>query len=101
MNPPGGMFTWRLRPVVHKNAKSYDKALALIDSSLSDEAAHYTIGRTGDGPANIEELRRRWIANSARGLPRDTKPSEERYVPATAEKQGSDRQRLTEIRAGL
>ncbi len=56
MNPPGGMFTYVCGLVVNKDAKNYDKALALIDSSLSDEAAHYTFAEIGDGPANVEAL---------------------------------------------
>ena len=40
MNPAGGIFTYVCGLVVNKDAKNYDKALALIDSSLSDEAAH-------------------------------------------------------------
>ena len=30
----------------------YDKALALLDSEISDEAAKYTLEKIGDGPAN-------------------------------------------------
>ena len=56
MNPPGGIFTYVCGLVVHKDAKNYDKALALIDSSISDEAAHYTFADIGDGPANVAEL---------------------------------------------
>ena len=58
MNPPGGMFTYVCGLVMHKDAKNYDKALALIDSALSDEAAHYTIDHIGDGPANFQELQK-------------------------------------------
>jgi spermidine/putrescine transport system substrate-binding protein len=56
MNPPGGIFTYVCGLVMSKEAKSYDKALALIDSSISDEAAHYTFAEIGDGPANVEAL---------------------------------------------
>jgi spermidine/putrescine transport system substrate-binding protein len=56
MNPPGGMFTYVCGLVVGKDAKSYDKALALVDSSLSDEASHYMFAEIGDGPANVEAL---------------------------------------------
>jgi len=58
MEPPGGIFNYVCGLVVSKDAKSYDKALALIDSSLSDDAAHYTIDHIGDAPANTEELAR-------------------------------------------
>jgi spermidine/putrescine-binding protein len=58
MEPPGGMFNYVCGLVVHKGAKNYEKALALVDSSLSDAAAHYTIDHIGDGPANVEELAR-------------------------------------------
>ena len=56
MNPPGGIFTYVCGLVVNKDAKNYDKALALVDSSLSDEAAHYAFAEIGDGPANVEAL---------------------------------------------
>jgi len=57
MNPPGGIFTYVCGLVIHKDAKDYAKALALVDSSLSDEAAQYIITDIGDGPANTEALK--------------------------------------------
>ena len=103
MNPPGGMFTYVCGLVIHKNAKNYDKALALIDSSISDEAAHYTIDHIGDGPANVEELQKEPEEQFQRlGIPRDVE---------TFLKSGTFQLRLknkdeiinawTEIRAGL
>ena len=72
MNPPGGIFTYVCGLVVNKNAKNYDKALALVDSSLSDDAAHYIMTHIGDGPANIEELKKEPAASFQRlGIPRD------------------------------
>jgi spermidine/putrescine transport system substrate-binding protein len=56
MNPPGGIFTYVCGLVMDKDAKNYDKALALIDSSLSDEASHYMFTEIGDGPSNVEAL---------------------------------------------
>ena len=56
MNPPSGMFTYVCGLVMHRDAKDPSKALALIDSSLSDEAARYTIEEIGDGPANTQAL---------------------------------------------
>lgn len=56
MNPPGGIFTYVCGLVIHKDAKDVDKALALIDSSLSDEAAKYTLTEIGDGPANTKGI---------------------------------------------
>jgi len=56
MNPPGGIFTYVCGLVVHADTPDYDKALALVDSSLSDEAAVYTITEIGDGPANTAAL---------------------------------------------
>jgi spermidine/putrescine transport system substrate-binding protein len=56
MEPPGGVLTYVCGLVVSKEARNYDKALALIDSSLGDEAARYTINVIGEGPANIEAL---------------------------------------------
>jgi spermidine/putrescine transport system substrate-binding protein len=52
MNPPGGIFTYVCGLVMNKNTKDVDKATALIDSGLSDEAADYTINHIGDEPAN-------------------------------------------------
>lgn len=52
MNPPGGMFTYVCGLVMHKNPLDRAKALALIDSSISDEAALYTIEQIGDEPSN-------------------------------------------------
>src|SRR5258707_3645052 len=52
LNPPGGIFTYVCGLVMHKDPSNEDKALALIDSSLSDEAAVYTISHIGDEPAN-------------------------------------------------
>lgn len=57
MNPPGGMFTYVCGLVMHKNPSDEAKALALIDSSLSDQAATYTIEHIGDGPANTTTLK--------------------------------------------
>lgn len=56
MEPPGGPFTYVCGLVVAHDTKDYAKALALIDSSLSDEAADYTIRKIGDVPANISGL---------------------------------------------
>jgi len=56
MNPPGGIFTYVCGLVIHADTPDYDKALALVDSSLSDEAAVYTITEIGDGPANTAAL---------------------------------------------
>jgi spermidine/putrescine transport system substrate-binding protein len=56
MDPPGGRFTYVCGLVVAKGTKNYDRALALIDSALSDEAADYTIRKLGDIPANVSVL---------------------------------------------
>lgn len=72
MNPPGGMFTYVCGLVMHKNAKNVDKALALIDSSLSDGAAHFQLTEIGDGPANTVAMKRESDATLAGlGIPRD------------------------------
>ena len=57
MNPPGGMFTYVCGLVMHKDPSDEAKALALIDSSISDEAAAYTITKIGDNPANEDGLK--------------------------------------------
>ena len=56
MSPPGGMFTYVCGLVMHKDPSHEAKALALIDSSISDEAAVYTIEHIGDEPANASAL---------------------------------------------
>ena len=56
LTPPGGIFTYVCGLVVHKDPSNEAKALALIDSSLSDEAAVYTIEHIGDEPANTEAM---------------------------------------------
>jgi spermidine/putrescine transport system substrate-binding protein len=56
LTPPGGIFTYVCGLVMHKDPSNRDKALALIDSSLSDEAAVYTIEHIGDEPANTEAM---------------------------------------------
>jgi spermidine/putrescine transport system substrate-binding protein len=57
MNPPGGMFTYVCGLVMHKDPSDEAKALALIDSSISDSAASYTIEHIGDEPANEDGLK--------------------------------------------
>jgi spermidine/putrescine transport system substrate-binding protein len=72
MNPPGGMLTFVCGLVMHKDPSDEAKALALIDSSLSDEAAAYTIEHIGDEPANEVALKR--VSNATLenlGLTRD------------------------------
>jgi spermidine/putrescine transport system substrate-binding protein len=72
LDPPGGMFTYVCGLVMHKNPSDEAKALALIDSSLSDEAARYTIEHIGDEPANSVALAE--VPDSVfqnLGLPRD------------------------------
>jgi spermidine/putrescine transport system substrate-binding protein len=56
LNPPGGIFTYVCGLVMHKNPSNEAKALALIDSSLSDDAAVYTITHIGNAPANTQAM---------------------------------------------
>jgi spermidine/putrescine transport system substrate-binding protein len=56
LTPPGGIFTYVCGLVMHKGPSNEEKALALIDSSLSDEAAVYTIEHIGNEPANTEAM---------------------------------------------
>jgi spermidine/putrescine transport system substrate-binding protein len=58
LNPPGGIFTYVCGLVMHKDPSNKAKALALIDSALSDDAAVYTIEHIGDEPANMTAMRR-------------------------------------------
>lgn len=103
MNPPGGMFTYVCGLVMHKDPSDEAKALALIDSALSNEAAVYTIEHIGDEPANETALDK--VPNAtfeALGLSRDV----DKFL-----KSGIFQQRLkdkdkivnawTEIHAGL
>jgi spermidine/putrescine transport system substrate-binding protein len=103
MNPPGGIFTYVCGLVMNKNTGNVEKATALIDSGLSDEAADYTINHIGDEPANesvLQKLPNKTFENL--GLTRDVE---------TFLKGGIFQQRLkdkdkivnawTEIRAGL
>jgi len=72
MNPPGGLFTYVCGLVMHKDPSDKAKALALIDSSISDEAALYTIEHIGDEPSNEAVLERVPNATFANlGLTRD------------------------------
>jgi spermidine/putrescine transport system substrate-binding protein len=57
MNLKGGMFTYVCGLTMHKNPSDEAKALALIDSSLDDAPAVYTIEHIGDEPANVEALK--------------------------------------------
>jgi spermidine/putrescine transport system substrate-binding protein len=72
MNPPGGIFNYVCGLVMHKDARSYDKASALIDSSISDQAADYMVKKIGDSPANSIQLAREPDAVlRSLGIPRD------------------------------
>ncbi len=57
LEPEGGMFTYVCGLVMHADMQNEDKALALIDSSLSDAAARYSIEDIGDEPANEAALK--------------------------------------------
>jgi spermidine/putrescine transport system substrate-binding protein len=57
LSPPEGMFTYVCGLVMHKNPSNEAKALALIDSSLSDKAAVYTVEHIGDAPANTQAMK--------------------------------------------
>ena len=103
MNPPGGMFTFVCGLTMHKDAKNYAKALALIDSEISDSAADYLIKNVGDSPANGVALAKEPDSIfQGLGIPRDV----DNFL-----KGGIFQQRLknkdqivnawTEIRAGL
>lgn len=57
LDPPGGMFTYVCGLVMHKDPSNEQKALALIDSSLSDGAAVYMVEHIGDEPANTQAMK--------------------------------------------
>ncbi|MBA2587028.1 MAG: extracellular solute-binding protein [Alphaproteobacteria bacterium] len=57
LTPPGGIFTYVCGLVMHKDPSNEEKALALIDSGLADDAARYMITTIGDEPANIDAVK--------------------------------------------
>lgn len=103
MNPPGGMLTFVCGLVMHKDPSNEGKALALIDSSLSDAASTYIIEQIGDEPANEVALKR--VSNATfedLGLSRDV----ETFLKfGIFEKRLKNKEQIvndwTEIRAGL
>jgi spermidine/putrescine transport system substrate-binding protein len=103
MDPPGGPFTYVCGLVVGHETKNYDRALALIDSALSDEAADYTIRKIGDIPANSSQLAQEpdGIFESL-GIPRDVNALLNRGI---FQKPLKNKQQIvaawSEIRAGL
>ena len=103
MNPPGGTLTFVCGLVMAKNAKNYDKALALIDSSISDQASDYMIKKIGDSPANAATLQKEPDSVfQALGIPRDI---DSFLKSGTFERRLKDKEQIvnawTEIRAGL
>jgi spermidine/putrescine transport system substrate-binding protein len=56
LEPKGGIFTYVCGLTMHADANE-DKALALIDSALSDAAARHSIEVIGDEPANEVALK--------------------------------------------
>ena len=103
MNPPGGMFTYVCGLVMHKDPSDEAKALALIDSSISDGAASYTIEHIGDEPANengLKDVPDTTFANL--GLTRDVETFLKRGI---FQRRLKDKDKIvndwTEIRSGL
>ena len=103
MNPPGGMFTFVCGLVMSKNARNYDKALALIDSSISDAASDYMMRSVGDSPANAVQLAKEPDSIfQALGIPRDVDAF---LKSGTFQRRLKNKDRIvnawSEIRAGL
>ena len=103
MNPPGGIFTYVCGLVMHKDPADEAKALALIDSSISDTAAAYTIDHIGDEPAN--EVALKGVADktlSNLGLTRDV---ETFLKSGIFQRRLKDKEKIvndwTEIKSGL
>ena len=72
MNPPGGMFTYVCGLVMHKDTKDPEKALALIDSGISDSASKHMLSVLSNGPANTGVMKSFTDKQLAEfGLPRD------------------------------
>ena len=103
MDPPGGAFTYVCGLVIGHDTKIYDRALALIDSALSDEAADYTIRKIGNIPANASVLAREPDSVfELLGIPRDT---DALLAKGTFQRPLKNKQQIvaawSEIRAGL
>ncbi len=103
MNPPGGIFTYVCGLTMHKDPSDEAKALALIDSSLSDGAAQYTIEHIGDEPSNEVALAHVSDQTFAKlGLSRDV---ETFLKSGIVQRRLQNKDRIvndwTEIRAGL
>jgi len=57
LEPKGGIFTYVCGLTMHADTANEEKALALIDSALSDAAARFSIEDIGDEPANEVALK--------------------------------------------
>jgi len=90
MNPKGGMFTYVCGLVMHKDPSDEARALALIDSSISDQAAAYTIEHIGDERESAQDRSECGVRES-RARPRRRDIPESRNLPAPFEKQEPDR----------
>ena len=67
-----GRFTYVCGFVIHKDAKNLDKAYALIDSGLSEDAARYLVTEYSNGSANVEAMAKLTDEElEESGLPRD------------------------------
>ncbi|HAH09019.1 MAG TPA: hypothetical protein DCL54_03625 [Alphaproteobacteria bacterium] len=72
MSPPEGRFTYVCGLTIHKDTIDAEKAHALVDSGIGDEAAAYMLGELGNGPANTSILSKFTDAQLTElGLPRD------------------------------
>ncbi|HEU0162845.1 MAG TPA: extracellular solute-binding protein [Rhizomicrobium sp.] len=103
LEPPGGMFTYVCGLTLHADTRNEDKALALIDSSLSDAASVYTVEHIGDEPANTEAMKQ--VPDSvfeALQIPRDL---ETFLKHGTFQRRLKDKDKLisawTEIKSGI
>jgi spermidine/putrescine transport system substrate-binding protein len=57
LTPPGGIFTYVCGLVMHKDTPNEEKALALIDAGIADDAAVFMVTKIGDEPANTEAMK--------------------------------------------
>jgi spermidine/putrescine transport system substrate-binding protein len=57
LTPPGGIFTYVCGLVMHKDPSNEEKALALIDAGIADDAATFMVEKIGDEPANTQAMK--------------------------------------------
>jgi spermidine/putrescine transport system substrate-binding protein len=103
LEPPGGIFTYVCGLTMHKDPSDEAKALALIDSSIGEEASRYAIEAVGDEPANLAALAK--VPDRVFETLHLSRDVESFLKSGTFQRPLADQQKLieawTELRAGL